>query len=147
MLRLISTGVLLAVLAGCGNNSAEKYMQAGFVSFRQQRYGEAIANYEKAIQLQPQSAAAYNMIGMTYRFKYYQLGAPELRQKELAAFEKAVEIDPKNWLVLINLATTYYALGQRAKAAPLYKKALELNPNYPEKLFLQKLIEEGEAKP
>lgn len=147
MLRVMCISALLAVLAGCGNDLAEKYMQAGFVSFKQQRYDEAIAYYEKAGELQPRSAAPYNMIGMTYRYKYYKLGDPELRQKELAAFQKALEIDPDNWLVLINLATTYYALGQRAKAAPLYKKALELNPGYPEKVYVQKLIEEAETKP
>jgi len=147
MLRLISTGVLLAVLLGCGGDNAEKYMQAGFVNFQQQKYDEAIANYEKAIKLQPRAAAAYNMIGMAYRFKYNQLGVPEFRQKEMAAFAKAVEIDPKNWVVMINLATAYYAEGQKAKAAPLFKKALELNPDHPEKPVLQKMIAEGEAKP
>lgn len=147
MLRLISTGMLLAVLLGCGGDNAEKYMEAGFVNFQQQKYDEAIANYEKAITLQPRAAAAYNMIGMAYRFKYNKLGVPEFRQKEMAAFQKAVEIDPQNWVALINLATDYYADGQKAKAAPLFKKALELNPNHPEKLALQKMIEEGAAHP
>jgi len=147
MLRLISAGMLLAVLLGCGGDNAEKYMEAGFVNFQQQKYDEAIANYEKAITLQPRAAAAYNMIGMAYRFKYNKLGVPEFRQKEMAAFQKAVEIDPQNWVALINLATDYYAEGQKAKAAPLFKKALELNPNHPEKLALQKMIEEGAAHP
>jgi tetratricopeptide (TPR) repeat protein len=139
--------MLLAVLLGCGGDNAEKYMEAGFVNFQQQKYDEAIANYEKAITLQPRAAAAYNMIGMAYRFKYNKLGVPEFRQKEMAAFQKAVEIDPQNWVALINLATDYYAEGQKAKAAPLFKKALELNPNHPEKLALQKMIEEGAAHP
>jgi tetratricopeptide (TPR) repeat protein len=147
MLRFIFIGVLLAILMGCGGDSAEKYMQAGFVNFQQQQYDEAIANYEKAIKLQPRAAAAYNMIGMAYRFKYNKLGVPEFREKEMAAFQKAVEIDPKNWVALINLATDYYAEGQKAKAAPLFKKALELNPDHPEKLALQKKIKEGEAHP
>jgi tetratricopeptide (TPR) repeat protein len=147
MRKWISTGVLLAILMGCGGDNADKYMQAGFVNFQQQQYDEAIANYEKAIQLQPRAAAAYNMIGMAYRFKYNKLGVPEFREKEMAAFQKAVEIDPKNWVALINLATDYYAEGQKAKAAPLFKKALELNPNHPEKLALEKMIIEGESRP
>jgi tetratricopeptide (TPR) repeat protein len=147
MLRLICAGALLAALLGCGGDSAEKYMQAGFVNFQQQKYDEAIANYESAIKLQPRAAAAYNMIGMAYRFKYNRLGVPEFREKEMAAFQKAVEIDPKNWVALINLATDYYDEGQKAKAAPLFKKALELNPNHPEKLALQKMIAEGDSKP
>jgi Tfp pilus assembly protein PilF len=87
------------------------------------------------------------MLGMAYRFKYNQLGVPEFRQKEMAAFQKAIEIDPKNWVAMINLATTYQADGQKAKAAALFKKALELNPDHPEKAALQKLIAAGEPKP
>jgi tetratricopeptide (TPR) repeat protein len=147
MFRLILTLMLLAVFMGCGGENAEKYMQAGFINFQQQKYDEAISNYEKAIKLQPRAAAAYNMIGMAYRFKYNKLGVPEFREKEIAAFQKAVEIDPKNWVALINLATDYYAAGQKAKAAPLFKKALELHPDHPEKLALQRMIEEGESHP
>jgi tetratricopeptide (TPR) repeat protein len=147
MFRLILAFMLLAAPLGCGGDSADKYMQEGFVNFQQQKYDEAIAAYEKVIKLQPRAAAAYNMIGMAYRFKYNQLGVPEFRQKEMAAFQKAVEIDPKNWVAMINLATDYYAEGQKAKAVPLFKKALELNPNHPEKAEIQKLIAAGESKP
>lgn len=147
MLRLILTTLLLAAPMACGGDSADKHMQEGFVNFQQQKYDEAIANYEQAVKLEPRAAAAYNMIGMAYRFKYNKLGVPEFRQKEMAAFAKAVEIDPKNWVAMINLATDYYDEGQKAKAAALYKKALELNPNHPEKAEIQKLIAAGEPKP
>jgi tetratricopeptide (TPR) repeat protein len=147
MLRLIATGLFLATLMGCSGESPEKYMQAGFVDFQKQKYDEAIANYEKAIKLQPRAAAAYNMMGMAYRFKYNKLGVPEFREKEMAAFAKAIEIDPKNWVAMINLATDYYSTGQKAKAAPLFKKALALNPSHPEKLAIQKMIAEGESGP
>jgi tetratricopeptide (TPR) repeat protein len=148
MFRLLLTTLLLVVPLGCSGDSAEKYMQEGFAKFQQQQqYDEAIIYYEKAIKLQPRAAAAYNMIGMAYRFKYNKLGVPEFRQKEMAAFQKAVEIDSKNWVAMINLATDYYAEGQKDKAAPLFKKALELNPNHPEKAEIEKLIKEGTPKP
>ena len=147
MYRLILTTMLLAAILGCGGDSAEKYMQEGFVNFQQQRYDEAIASYEKAIKLEPRAAAAYNMIGMAYRFKYNQLGVPEFRQKEMAAFQKAVEIDPKNWVAMMNLATDLSADGQKDKAAALFKKALELNPNHPEKAEIEKMSAAGESKP
>jgi tetratricopeptide (TPR) repeat protein len=147
MFRVLLTILLLVVPLGCSGDNAEKYMQEGFAKFQQQNYDGAIACYEKAIQLQPRAAAAYNMMGMAYRFKYNKLGVPEFRQKEMAAFQKAVEIDPKNWVAMINLGTDYYAEGQKDKAIPLFKKALELNPNHPEKAQLQKLIAAGEPKP
>jgi len=147
MCRFILTTMLLAAILGCGGDNAEKYMQEGFVYFQQQKYDEAIVSYEKAIKLEPRDAAAYNMMGMAYRFKYNRLRVPALRQKEMAAFQKAVEIDPKNWVAMINLATDYYADGQKGKAAALFKKALELNPNHPEKAAIEKMIAAGEAKP
>ena len=147
MFRFILTTMLLAAILGCGGDNADKYIQEGFVSFQQQKYDEAIASYEKAIKAEPRAAAAYNMIGMAYRFKFNQQGAPEFRQKEMAAFQKAVEIDPKNWVAMINLATDHYADGEKGKAAALFKKALELNPNHPEKAEIEKMIAAGEPKP
>jgi len=147
MFRFILTTLLLLAPLGCGGDSAEKYMHEGFANFQQQKYDAAIACYEKAIQLEPRAAAAYNMIGMAYRFKYNKLGVPEFRQKEMAAFQKAVEIDAKNWVAMVNLATDYYDEGQKDKAAVLFKKALAVNPNHPEKAAIQKMIVEGEPKP
>ena len=147
MFRFILTTMLLAAILGCGGDNADKYTQEGFVYFQQQKYDEAIASYEKAIKADPRAAAAYNMIGMAYRFKFNQQGALEFHQKEMAAFQKAVEIDPKNWVAMINLATDHYADGQKGKAAALFKKALELNPNHPEKAEILKMIAAGEPKP
>jgi tetratricopeptide (TPR) repeat protein len=147
MFRFILFTLVLAAILGCGGDGADKYMQEGFVNMQQQKYDEAIACYEKAIKAEPRAAAAYNMMGMAYRFKFNQLGGPEFRQKEMAAFQKAMEIDPKNWVAMINLATDYYADGEKGKAAVLYKKALELKPDHPEKADIQKRIAAGGAQP
>jgi tetratricopeptide (TPR) repeat protein len=53
MFRFILTTMLLAATLGCGGDSAEKYIQEGFVNFQQQKYDEAIASYEKAIKAEP----------------------------------------------------------------------------------------------
>jgi tetratricopeptide (TPR) repeat protein len=147
MFRFILSTMFLAAILGCGGDRADKYMQEGLVNIQQQKYDEAIACYQKAIKEEPRAAAAYNMMGMAYRFKFNQLGVPEFRQKEMAAFQKAVEIDPKNWVAMINLATDYYAAGEKGKAAVLYKKALELKPDHPEKPDIQRRIAAGESKP
>jgi len=147
MSRSILAVMLLLALAACGGDSPEKYLQEGFVHFQKQEYDQAIASYQKAIRLDPKAAAAYNMLGMAYRFKFQQLRNPELQAQEIAAFEKAVELDPKYWVAMINLGTTHYSRGDKAKAAPWFKKALALNPEHPEKAQIEKMIAEGEAKP
>jgi Tfp pilus assembly protein PilF len=37
-------------------------------------------------------------------------------------------------------------MGEKAKAAALFKQALAVNPNNPEKVELEKMIVEGEGK-
>jgi Tfp pilus assembly protein PilF len=65
----------------------------------------------------------------------------------MAAFQKAVEIDPKHWVAMINLATDCSAGGQKGKAAARFKKALALHPHHPEKAEIEKMIAAGESKP
>jgi len=148
MYKFILGIVILLVLGSCGGSeNPEKYMQAGFVHFQKQEYDQAIANYQKVVELEPRAAAAYNMLGMAYRLKANQLGLAELRSKEIAAFQKSIEADPNYWVAMVNLGATYYYRGEKAKAAPLFKKALTLNSQHPEKEQLEKMIAEGEARP
>jgi tetratricopeptide (TPR) repeat protein len=138
---------MVAALAGCGGGeTADKYVQEGLAHFQKQEYDQAIASYEKAVKLDPKAAGAYNLLGMAYRFKNLQINNPEIRAKEIAAFEKAIEVDPKFWVAMINLGATYYHQGDKAKAAPLFKKALALNPQHPEKAQIEKMIAEAEEK-
>jgi len=148
MFKAILTIMMILTLAGCGGgDNAEKYVQQGLAHFQKQEYDQAIASYENAVKLDPKAVGAYNLLGMAYRFKNLQLNNPELRAKEIAAFEKALEIDPKFWVAMINLGSTYYYQGEKGKAAPWFKKALELNPQHPEKAQIEKMIAESAGKP
>jgi tetratricopeptide (TPR) repeat protein len=149
MYKFIVGFVVLIVLTSCGGGgeSAEKYMQAGLANFQKQEYDQAIANFQKAVKLEPRAAAAYNMLGMAYRFKANQMGMPGLRAQEIAAFQQALKADPKYWIAMINLGATYYNQGKKAEAAALFKKALALNPKHPEKAQIEKMIAAGESKP
>jgi tetratricopeptide (TPR) repeat protein len=126
MFRLFLACLTLAVLLACAGESPEKYLQEGFVHFQKQEYDQAIISYQKAVKLEPKAAAAYNMLGMAYRFKFQQLRNPDFQAQEMAAFSKALELDPNYWVAMINLGTTYYFRGEKAKAAPWFKKALAL---------------------
>ncbi len=146
MWRPVLTVILLLALLGCSGDSSEKYLKDGLTAFQQQDYDKAIANYEKAIAEGVKSPKAYNMLGLAYRYKYEQVNNPELRANEIIAFQKALEIDPKNWEAMINLGDTYYAEGERAQAAIWFKKALALHPRHPERSQIEKLIAEGATK-
>jgi len=125
----------------------QKLLDQAAGQMKQQQYDQAIATLNQALKEEPKSATVYNLLGMAYRFKYNQVRNQELKQQEIAAFKKAIEIDPNYWVALINLGATYYYQGEKAKAAPLFKKALALNPQHPEKAQLEKMIQEGMKKP
>lgn len=150
MRKLLLCLLALSLLA-CGGpadqgKEAQALLDKGVAQFQKQEYDLAIENFKKAAELQPKSAVTYNMLGMAYRYKYNQVRSKELKDQEIAAFQKAIEADPNYWVALINLGATYYYLGERAKAAPLFKKALALNPGHPEKAELEKMIREGERQ-
>lgn len=142
--RFIVT-VLLLVIWGCGQNP-ENLLHTAHDHFQKREYDQAIEGYNKYLALEPQAAGAYNMLGMAYRFKYNETGIMDLRDKEIQSFKKAIELDPKFWVALINLGTTYYYSGDKAKAAPLFVQALLLNPDHPEKVQLEQMIAEGRKK-
>lgn len=133
--------------ASAQNLEAEKLAAQGADQLEKGQLDQAIATFKQAIALEPKSAVIYNMLGMTYRFKYNRVRNQELKQQEIASFEKAIEVDPSYWVALINLGATYYYLGEKGKAAPLFKKAMTLHPDHPEKAQFEKMIAEGEKKP
>jgi tetratricopeptide (TPR) repeat protein len=128
-------------------SQARKFMEHGADLMEKKHYDQAIASFKQAVHADPNSAETYNLLGMAYRHKYNQAPSRALKNQEITAFQKAIEVDPNNWVALINLGATYYYMGEKAKAAPLFKKALSLNPNHPEKAELEKMIQEGEKKP
>ncbi len=144
---IMAAAVVLASERSWAVGQAKAYMERGADQMEKKHYDQAIASLKQAVQADPKSADAYNLLGMAYRHRYNQVHIKDLKNKEVAAFQKAIEVDPNNWVALINLGSTYYYMGEKDKAAPLFKKALSLNPNHPEKAELEKMIQEGEKKP
>lgn len=83
---------------------------------------EAIAIYEKIIELQANNSLAY-----------YQLSALNFEQRNVASAieynEKAIELNPKNHWYREQLAEIYRQIRQPEKAAEQYEKLLKQNPD------------------
>jgi tetratricopeptide (TPR) repeat protein len=130
-----------------GKQEAQVWLNKGLEEFQKSGgIDQAIASFQKASELDPRSAAAYDMLGQAYLLKSAQTKDQGLKEKSRAAFQKAIEVDPNYWPALINLGSTYFAGGDKARAVPLFKKALTLNPQHPWKARLEKMIAEGEGK-
>jgi tetratricopeptide (TPR) repeat protein len=153
-MRLLPVIILACSLAGlpaCESKEesrsadpARSLLEKGQEAFKQGKYDQALKAYEEALRKEPRSAVIQNLIGMAYRFKYNQVRSPDLKEKEIAAFTKAIEMDPKFIPALVNLGSTYYFSDKKKEAAEQFKRVLEIMPQHPEAEQLKKMIAEAE---
>jgi tetratricopeptide (TPR) repeat protein len=69
-------------------------------------------------------------------------------EKAIAAFQKALERSPNNADIHYEMAKVYLVLlKDTAKAAYHFKRTLELNPNHPDKVKIQKTIDKFPSNP
>ena len=89
-------------------------------------YDEAVAAYQKEIQLKPDSAAAYNQLGNIY-------GAEKKIPEATEALNKAAQLDPQMASkAYFNMGANLVNTGQGEKAIDFFKKATDADPNYAE---------------
>jgi len=70
---------------------------------------EAIRSYERAVELEPDYASAYNRLGVAYR----EAGRPD---RAVSCWEKALELRPDVGYPLLNLGLLYLSRGEKARA-------------------------------
>ena len=91
---------------------------------------EAVFALEKLVEANPDYAPAYNDLGVLY-------GESEEASKALAAYEKAVSLDPANATFRKNLGDFFYvAMKQPDEAAVHYEQVLRSNPQDAETLLI-----------
>ena len=87
-------------------------------------YNHALQELEKAKELLPNEARIYVTIGA--------IGRRTARFQEAETnFKRAVELDPRNFIVVGEAASTFQAMRRYAEARRLYKQALSILPNDP----------------
>jgi tetratricopeptide (TPR) repeat protein len=103
--------------------SADDHIEQGMAYVEQGKRDEAIAEFQKAIELEPDNADAYRNLGTVYveQGKY---------EESVAAYEKAIELAPDFGEAYGDLAGVYTYLGRLEEAVAAGKKAIELAPDY-----------------
>ena len=93
----------------------------------------AIQHFQRAIELDPEYAAAYAGLGDSYRMRR-QRGGPSYAEsivKEQAAVEQAVVLDDQSGEALISKAHMLANQGGKIdEAEHLFKRGIQLSPNY-----------------
>jgi len=99
----------------------ESYYYLGNVSREQGEHNQAIAFYQKSLQVDPNFFEAQYNLGKIYAI----LGQTK---EALQEFTKALELNPEDVDTYINIGVELSNQGRRKEALTSYEKALELDP-------------------
>lgn len=101
--------------------AARKEFEHGAEQYRQNNFAQALLHFEKALELYPDYASAWNAKGLIH-----------LRQNDVESarpcFERAVEINPNTATPRVFLGGIYNADRRYAEARDHLLRALQLNP-------------------
>jgi tetratricopeptide (TPR) repeat protein len=108
-----------------GGNYPEAYYNLGLLEKGAGRLEDAIAAYEKSIQLKPDYLTAINNLGLA------RAAAGHLEKAE-AAYRQALARDPRYPAAWLNLGKLYSGQGKYPEAIAAFRSALEARPGYRE---------------
>jgi len=100
---------------------AGSYNNRGIAYAKLNKYEQAIEDFSKAIELDPDFAEAYNNRGLSYA---------ELNEHEQAIkdYDKAIELNPNYAVAYNNRGNAYAKLNKYKQAIEDYDRAIKLNP-------------------
>jgi TolB-like protein len=106
------------------NQLGEAYSALAGIQFARNDFEAADATYQRALELNPNYAAAYYLYGSLL---YNNLGRVE---EALTLFRKAVELDPLSAAAADMLGNGLQALGRFEEGLVWFKRAIKVDPGY-----------------
>jgi len=123
---LLSFSVAVLITVGCAHHktidgfSDAQWSEIGRQAIDANRWSEALNAYDKAIELNPDNASAYNNRGLAYDHL-------DKNDPAIADYKKAIELNPKYGDAFNNLGKTFSKLENYQRAILYYDRAIELN--------------------
>ena len=106
---------------------AKAHLNLGDQYFNKTLYDEAIKEYEIALNYNQDDldmVDLYGILGLLYNHP------KENYDKSIEYYKKALNIQPENEIIYINIGIVYDDKGDYSKAIEYYQKAIEINPDY-----------------
>ena len=102
-------------------------------------FGQALADYNKSLEMKADNAVAYLGRGKThYNLKSYDLSVKD--------FDRALELNPRDSVAYLNRGVSFEKLGDTKKAMSDFQKAVDLDPaNDSAKVNLKRLQDAAAA--
>ena len=125
--RLASVEANLNRVLSQSPNNARAHYCLGRVEVQTKRGAEGVAESERALALNPNLASAHAVIGLAKLFDGHpeETESHELEALRVSPYDTEADV----WVAYMALAKRY--LGDYEGALSLYRRAKELNPNYP----------------
>jgi predicted AlkP superfamily phosphohydrolase/phosphomutase len=116
MKKLEALGYITGDNPDAHNNLGQRYQKNG-------EYEKAIAEYEKAIRMNPNFSGAINNLGICY-------GKLKRFREAEETFRKALAINPSDAYAMNNMAVMFMERGDLEQAKSFAEKAVAVEPNY-----------------
>jgi len=119
------------------NAEAQSEYQAGRREWNKrskQGFEKAIKHFERAIKLDPNYADPYTGLADTYLlYPFYNFGTPEVAMPKAKGYaQNSIDINPDSAMAYTSMACVLYMYEHKWELAEEnFKKAIQLNPNYP----------------
>lgn len=120
---LLTDGVLEKMLRKGENETTDLYIWRGNTWYNRKNYDNAIADYNKAIEINPNYALAFYNRGFAWVGK-------EEYNKAIEDYRKAIEIDSNYASAYVIKASILRAMKKYDTAIADYNKAIEIDPYY-----------------
>lgn len=155
-LFLYLAALLVAASSFAADPSYHSYFTKGNQLLKEKRHKEAIAQYEKALELDPKNSQILLRIGIAYSqmdeankafqftkqassldpsyTAFYQLGFIYAKknefEKSLEAFDRALAINPESYVIEFHKGYVYLAQKEYDKAIQSFRRVIALNPKF-----------------
>ncbi len=116
------------------------YASIANTCFSQALWDKAIENYQRALELFPDSAETYRDMAVCYLRK-------NLPDKAIKALESALKLSPNSATIHHILGNAYALANQYRQSIAAYKKAVQLSPKFPEAWYNMGLAYEKMTMP
>ncbi|NES69464.1 MAG: tetratricopeptide repeat protein, partial [Okeania sp. SIO2D1] len=102
------------------------YIQKAIAYNQEGLYEQAIAQCQQAIEVQPEMAMAYKILGNAQQ----KIGSASQLQEAKQNYLKAISLDSQDASIHVNLGSLYAQEELWEKAIPCYQKAIAIKPDF-----------------
>ena len=120
---IVTLAFVLFLSSPCYSQTAEEYLRLGNDTFKEGAFDQAIVDYTKAIDNDPNLTKAYDNRGVAY-------AKEGSFRRAIADFTMAIANDPKDPEAYNNRGLAYAQLGDSLQAVRDYTKAIEADTFY-----------------